>query len=300
MGGNPWFRMYVDFLTDPKVIGLAFEDQRHYIGVLALKSDGQFDQAAAPGLMDKIVAQRLWIGVDNIKEVKRRLIDAGLIDKNWQPLAWAKRQFRSDTDPTNADRQRKHRAKKALQSTGGPPSNAGGNALHNGQVTGLEQNRTDTEQNTHSGVTPRSEGVCVLMREKGIQNPDPADPLLLSLLEQGATDSEITTAVLVAIAAGKPSQNYALGVVVRKRQQAGAVRLPPSMAKPWHETASGLVAKGQELGIEQGEGEPFQAFKHRVFLASDPRGAKIPPRLGESWLEWQHRVEQINLQEQAA
>ena len=57
----PWFRMYTDFLNDPKMIGLAFEDQRHFIGVLALKSDGAIDDVADGDLLDRIVAQRLWI-----------------------------------------------------------------------------------------------------------------------------------------------------------------------------------------------------------------------------------------------
>lgn len=105
----PWFRMYTDFLNDPKMIALAFEDQRHFIGILALKSDGALDQDCCPDLMDRIVAQRLWIDHAIIREVKKRLIAADLIDEHWQPLAWNKRQMRSDADPTNAERQRRHR-----------------------------------------------------------------------------------------------------------------------------------------------------------------------------------------------
>lgn len=46
MSKMPWFRMYADFLNDPKMISLAFEDQRHFIGVLALKCDGALDDVA--------------------------------------------------------------------------------------------------------------------------------------------------------------------------------------------------------------------------------------------------------------
>lgn len=108
---NPWFRMYSDFLEDPKIVSLAFEDQRHFIGVLALKCSGVIDQECRPDLMDKLVAQRLWIDHSAIREVKRRLIDAGLIDESWQPIAWDKRQFTSDHDPTAAERQRRKREK---------------------------------------------------------------------------------------------------------------------------------------------------------------------------------------------
>lgn len=109
----PWFRMYVDFLNDPKMIALAFEDQRHFIGVLALKCDGAIDDVADGDLLDRIVAQRLWIDHAVIRDVKRRLVAAGLIDANWQPLAWDKRQFVSDRDGTATERKRRERAAKA-------------------------------------------------------------------------------------------------------------------------------------------------------------------------------------------
>lgn len=104
----PWFRMYTDFLNDPKMITLAFEDQRHFIGVLALKGEGTLDNACAPELLTRIVAQRLWIDHAVIGEVKKRLVAAGLIDESWQPLAWEKRQMRSDS---STDRVRAHREK---------------------------------------------------------------------------------------------------------------------------------------------------------------------------------------------
>ena len=129
----PWFRMYADFLNDPKLISLAFEDQRHFIGVLALKCDGAIDDVADGDLLDRIVAQRLWIDHAVIRDVKRRLIAAGLIDASWQPLAWEKRQMRSDVDATGAERQRRYREAQKR------------NALRDGAVTRLEED-TDTDK----------------------------------------------------------------------------------------------------------------------------------------------------------
>ncbi|CAK7069875.1 MAG: hypothetical protein KER_03064 [Kerstersia gyiorum] len=108
MSKMPWFRMYTDFLNDPKMIALAFEDQRHFIGILALKSDGALDQNCTPDLLDRIVAQRLWIDHAIIRDVKKRLVAAGLIDDSWSPLAWERRQMRSDS---SAERTRKYREK---------------------------------------------------------------------------------------------------------------------------------------------------------------------------------------------
>jgi len=131
----PWFRMYTDFLNDPKLISLAFEDQRHFIGVLALKCDGAIDDVADGDLLDRIVAQRLWIDHAVIRDVKRRLIAAGLIDARWQPLAWEKRQARSDVDATGAERQRRYREAQKH------------NALRDGAVTRLEE-ELDKEEET--------------------------------------------------------------------------------------------------------------------------------------------------------
>ncbi len=94
MKALPWFRMYTDFLDDPKMIALAFEDQRHFIGVLALKSAGVLEVECQPKILDRIVSQRLWIDYAIIEDVKKRLIDGRLIDMWWQPLAWDKRQMR--------------------------------------------------------------------------------------------------------------------------------------------------------------------------------------------------------------
>lgn len=133
----PWFRMYADFINDPKMIPLAFEDQRHFIGVLALKCDGAIDDIADGDLLDRIVAQRLWIDHGIIREVKRRLITAGLIDSAWQPIAWEKRQMRSDIAETGAERQKRFRDAKK--------SNALRNALRNGPVT-LPEEDIDIEE----------------------------------------------------------------------------------------------------------------------------------------------------------
>jgi len=143
---NAWFRMYNDFLDDAKLMQLAFEDQRHFIAVLALKSLGVIDQACDSKLLDRIVAQKLWVDFSSVVEVKRRLIDAGLIDKHWQPIAWEKRQFVSDHDVSAAERQRRYREKQrhALR-------NVTDNALVTHADTDTDtdtETETETEKNT--------------------------------------------------------------------------------------------------------------------------------------------------------
>ena len=154
---NPWFRMYTDFLDDPKMVSLAFEDQRHFIGILALKSMDVLDADCDPVLLNRIVSQKLWIDFALIGEVKNRLVKAGLIDKDWQPVAWGKRQFVSDQDISGAERQRKYREKhrNALRNVTGDGDS---NALCNTSVTLPD---TDTEQNI-TNTSPAKLPTCPL------------------------------------------------------------------------------------------------------------------------------------------
>jgi hypothetical protein len=151
--------MYVDFLEDPKVLSLAFEDQRHFIGVLALKCSGVIDQECDGKMMDRIVAQKLWIDHSAIVEVKRRLIEVRLIDTLWQPMAWEKRQFVSDHDPTNAERQQRYKQRKQRKQNPLPngPGNASGNASGNAEVTTAD---TDTDTDTDTETETEKEREC--------------------------------------------------------------------------------------------------------------------------------------------
>ncbi len=150
----PWFRMYVDFLNDPKMIALAFEDQRHFIGLLALKSDGALDGDIAPDLLDRIVAQRLWIDHAVIREVKKRLMAAGLINEGWHPLAWEKRQMRSDTDATAAERKRRQRDRERAKAAAAEAANNAAAGCASREVTDVSRvTVTDVPGVTVTGVT---------------------------------------------------------------------------------------------------------------------------------------------------
>jgi len=108
-----WFRMYTEFLDDPKMIAISFEDQRHFIGLCALKAAGVLDSTDDERMLNRLVAQKLWLDFATIDQVKERLVHGELIGDDWQPLAWERRQCRSDSDPTAAERQRSKRAREA-------------------------------------------------------------------------------------------------------------------------------------------------------------------------------------------
>ena len=106
---NPWFRLYAEFAGDPVVQSLAFEDQRHFVMVLCLKCNGTLDRKMPSTRRDLIIARALGLDAISAEEAKRRLLEVNLISKNWQPKAWDKRQFTSDT---STERTRKYRKNK--------------------------------------------------------------------------------------------------------------------------------------------------------------------------------------------
>lgn len=93
---NPWFRLYAEFSSDPVVQSLAFEDQRHFVVIMCLKCSGVLDRQITRPNRERIICRGLGLDPMAAAEVRRRLSDVGLIDQNWQPVAWDKRQFISD------------------------------------------------------------------------------------------------------------------------------------------------------------------------------------------------------------
>lgn len=131
----PWFRLYVEFATDPVIQSLAFEDQRHYVVLLCLKCSGVIDRDISKSNRERIIMRGLGLDPSSATEAKRRLREVGLIDENWQPKGWEKRQFKSDN---STQRVRNHRKTKEIRNVT--------ETLRNGSGNAPEQNRTETEQ----------------------------------------------------------------------------------------------------------------------------------------------------------
>lgn len=132
-----WCRLYAEFANDPQIQILAFEDQRHFLMALCMKCSGLLDKPhASPELRSRIIAVTLGLDLVAAAEANRRLRESGLIDSDWQPLRWDKRQFKSDHDA--ADRKRKQRERDS----------------HN-DVTGQspEVTRSDTDTDTETEKT---------------------------------------------------------------------------------------------------------------------------------------------------
>jgi hypothetical protein len=143
-----WFRMYSEFAGDPVIQSLAFEDQRHYVVLLCIKSDGTLDKTLATQIRERVICRALGLDPLAASEAKRRLIEVGLITKDWQPVGWDKRQFVSDN---STERVRKYRKSKETGNvTETIPERSG-----NGPDTDTDTD-TDTDNTTYGGSDART------------------------------------------------------------------------------------------------------------------------------------------------
>src|SRR3990172_8673486 len=124
---NPWFRMYSEFMHDPKVQIMSEHNQRRLLMIFCMRCNGDVT------LHDAHVTFQLRISQEEWEKSKAVFMASGFIDSANKVLNWDKRQFVSDS---SAARVAKHRAlHKTVTVT---PCNV--------TVTPPEQNRTDTEQ----------------------------------------------------------------------------------------------------------------------------------------------------------
>ncbi|SAL20366.1 gp60 [Caballeronia cordobensis] len=277
----PWFRMYTDFLNDPKMISLAFEDQRHFIGVLALKGEGTLDNDCAPELLTRIVAQRLWIDHSVVGEVKRRLVAAGLIDENWQPLAWEKRQMRSDS---STERVRAHR-EKAKQTRNDDET------LQERSSNALDKKREEEIREEESETKParRAPRVALHSQIRSLELPGgiPADVWAMWCEHREAKTKEAPWTLAAAKVSIKrmaklASEGQAADVTVEEavlrgwtglfpvKQQGASSSGGAVVPADWWKSEAGYLELGKQLGVDRAKFQFFEQYKARVCKLAGP------------------------------
>lgn len=101
--------MYHEFATDPVTQSLSFEDQRHYMVILCLKCNGVIDRPISKANKERIIRQGLGVDDKTLEKIRINLSELNLIDKNWQPNGWGKRQFVSDHSSQRSRKSRKNK-----------------------------------------------------------------------------------------------------------------------------------------------------------------------------------------------
>jgi hypothetical protein len=103
----PWFRFYKDAVDDAKLRSISKEDRWDFVALLCCKAQGLLDGNADQARMRRMVCVKLGVDGITLDEIERRLVEAFLIEpKTLQPLAWDKRQYKSDS---SAERTRNYR-----------------------------------------------------------------------------------------------------------------------------------------------------------------------------------------------
>ena len=103
---NPWFRVYSEFATDPKVQSMSEAMQRRLMMLLCLRCS---DVLAT--LQDDELQFALHISESELAETKALFVRKGFTDSEWNLLNWDKRQFNSDS---STERSRKSREAKKV------------------------------------------------------------------------------------------------------------------------------------------------------------------------------------------
>lgn len=146
MSANPWFRMYHEFATDPKVQMLSEADQRRFVMLLCMRCcNGDVT------LQDDAVAFHMRISAEEWAATKARLRDRNLIDDGNKPVAWERRQYASDS---SRNRVAKHREKKR---NGDMKRYSNGTDTESDTDTDAEDNtnvRTEAAREKSDGRTP--------------------------------------------------------------------------------------------------------------------------------------------------
>lgn len=248
----PWFRLYTETVDDEKLRLLAFEDRWHFIALLCLKGQGLLDEGG-PLLMRK-VAVKLGLDTRALEEVARRLAEVGLIDQNtFQPLAWDKRQMKSDSsaERVKAFRERKKQVNKSDEKA----PKTGGNGYCNVTVTAQD---TDTDTDINKPQQPaRARAAAVPAGGGGAFSKELIEAAAgLGLSEaalaenaSGATDEQLQI-LLQLYQSPPPDVRNPTGFAIWQARRAAAGQLPATLTMAEDKSSSTLSDEDKKR-IEQ-------------------------------------------------
>lgn len=177
----PWFRLYHEIIDDDKVRLLAFEDRWHYVALLACKAKGLLDDEQSFDLLQRRLAVRLGLQVRELEALQRRLMEVDLVDGDWQPCGWDKRQYASDHSA--AERKRRQRERQRQQK-GDSKASQEDEPLSHDEVTGQSRDShcldTDTEEEASARARARH------TPSESSEGDEPADSGSPEAQQQGA------------------------------------------------------------------------------------------------------------------
>lgn len=170
---NPWFRLYSEFMHDPKVQVLTEALQRRYVMLLCMQCADYLEKRP-----DDEIALSLRVTEEDWRVTKDEFVKRGLLLPSGKINGWEKRQFISDIkDPTAAERQKRYRENKR-------------NA-RNDNVTSRPP-EADTEQKQNKPLSAKPDVIEVieylnLKAGRNYKTVEANSKFVLSRLNEGAT-----------------------------------------------------------------------------------------------------------------
>ena len=215
--------MYSEAIDDEKLRLLAFEDRWHFVALLCCKAQGLLDGTDA--LTRRKVSVKLGLDSRELEEVARRLAEVGLIDaQTLQPVAWDRRQFKSD-DSKERVRSYRERVKRECNVTV-TPDNSDSNAVVTSQETETETENTRRTR-SRAAVRPDSVPERVWQDFLAIRKAKRA-PLTDTAIEGISREAEragLTLAEALAICCQRGWQGFNAGWVDKPKDRAAGGKL---------------------------------------------------------------------------
>lgn len=181
--------MYAEWASDPVVQSLSFDDQRHHAVLLCLKCNGTLDRKIAAAQRERIILRGLGLDAITAGEVRRRLLEVGLIDEDWQPNGWDKRQYNSDI---STNRVRKYRNNNNSGNVSETESETKGNVSETSGTISVSVSKN----NITKGDTETAQFIFNLIRSLNPNHKEPnlkswANDIRLMRERDGRSDAEI-------------------------------------------------------------------------------------------------------------
>lgn len=146
----PWFRFYTEWVHDPKVQTLDYEQQRHMVALMCLKGDGTIDSLPDdPDKADALMAYALGVTLVTARDIKKCHSDNLFLSHGWQIRKWSDRQYRSDSSRL---RTRKYREKLKSKNGGFGPKTS--HHSHSDVTETVPESDTDTDTDTDNTPIP--------------------------------------------------------------------------------------------------------------------------------------------------
>jgi hypothetical protein len=223
-----WWRAYNEARDDPKLQRLSGELFKGWFNLMCIASD---HDGSLPPVDD--LAFKLRMPVPKARKLVDGLVEAGLIDETdgaLHPHNWKGRQFKSDGDPTNSERQKRYRNGKRNANNNGNPSvtgtvdnsvtKANDNALPNIHQI---QNRDRAEQNRNTrapnGASVEPDPDADLFRRGKQVLGQNAGGLIADLKRSQDGNISKTRAIIETASTKQDPRQYVGGVIKHKGEE---------------------------------------------------------------------------------